>query len=106
MSARAHGCRLLNKIYSLAFTQGAGRIDLPTLIKEWDNEALKLCIPFYDSFIYARDKYGPEKYFVWYNNWYSTEDIPGDDNIGENRGATIIKEDPKPLIIRKQKIEV
>jgi len=28
--------------------------------------------PFYDSFIYARDKYGPEKYFVWYNKWYST----------------------------------
>ena len=30
--------------------------------------------PFYDSFIDAREKYGPEKYFVWYNNWYSTED--------------------------------
>ena len=62
--------------------------------------------PFYDSFVYARDKYGPEKYFVWYNNWYSTEDIPGDDNIAENRDDTIIKEDPKPLIVRKQKIEI
>ena len=30
--------------------------------------------PFYESFINAREKYGPEKYFVWYNNWYSTED--------------------------------
>ena len=30
--------------------------------------------PFYDTFINAREKYGPEKYFVWYNNWYSTED--------------------------------
>ena len=30
--------------------------------------------PFYDSFINAREKYGPEKYFIWYNNWYSTED--------------------------------
>ena len=30
--------------------------------------------PFYDSFVYARNKYGPEKYFVWYSNWYSTED--------------------------------
>ena len=30
--------------------------------------------PFYESFVDARDKYGPEKYFVWYNNWYSTED--------------------------------
>ena len=62
--------------------------------------------PFYDSFIYARDKYGPEKYFVWYKNWYSTEDVPGDDNIAGNQGATIIKEDPKPLIVRKQKIEI
>ena len=32
--------------------------------------------PFYDSFVYARDKYGPQKYFVWYSDWYSTEDIP------------------------------
>jgi len=62
--------------------------------------------PFYDSFVYARDKYGPEKYFVWYNNWYSTEDIPGDDNIIGNRDDIIIKEDPKPLIVRKQKIEI
>lgn len=30
--------------------------------------------PFYESFVDAREKYGPEKYFVWYNNWYSTED--------------------------------
>ena len=29
--------------------------------------------PFYESFIYARQKYGPKKYFVWYDNWYSTE---------------------------------
>ena len=44
--------------------------------------------PFYDSFIYARDKYGPEKYFVWYNKWYSTED-------GEEL------EEPRPLIVKK-----
>ena len=30
--------------------------------------------PFYESFVDAREKYGPEKYFVWYDNWYSTED--------------------------------
>jgi|TARA_B110000438_G_scaffold107439_1_gene105625 peptidoglycan hydrolase-like protein with peptidoglycan-binding domain len=53
--------------------------------------------PFYDSFIYARDKYGPEKYFVWYNDWYSTQDIPIDSNI---------KEDPKPLIVKKLKVEI
>ena len=36
--------------------------------------------PFYESFIDAREKYGPEKYFVWYNNWYSTEDETDSDN--------------------------
>jgi len=48
--------------------------------------------PFYDSFIYARDKYGPEKYFVWYNKWYSTED-------GEEDGEEL--EEPRPLIVKK-----
>ena len=68
--------------------------------------------PFYDSFVYARDKYGPEKYFVWYNNWYSTEDVPGDDNPSDRniKNEPIekdIKEDPKPLVvIRKQKMEI
>jgi len=48
--------------------------------------------PFYDSFIYAREKYGPEKYFVWYNSWYSTEDSL--ENSGEFNK-------PKPLIVKK-----
>jgi len=47
--------------------------------------------PFYDSFIYARDKYGPEKYFVWYNKWYSTQDI-----AEKNSKESI----PKPLIVK------
>ncbi len=49
--------------------------------------------PFYDSFVYARDKYGPEKYFVWYNKWYSTKDIPGDDKVDE--------QEPKPLVVKE-----
>jgi len=48
--------------------------------------------PFYDSFIYAREKYGPEKYFVWYNNWYSTED-----SLEYSDEPSI----PKPLIVKK-----
>ena len=36
--------------------------------------------PFYESFVNAREKYGPEKYFVWYNNWYSTEDETDSEN--------------------------
>ena len=67
--------------------------------------------PFYDSFVYARDKYGPEKYFVWYSNWYSTKDVPGDDNpsdrVVEDNEPVEIKEDPKPLVvIRKQKMDI
>ena len=68
--------------------------------------------PFYDSFVYARDKYGPEKYFVWYSNWYSTEDdsIDADSQLSELKEKVeepIVKNDPKPLVvIRKQKIEI
>ena len=67
--------------------------------------------PFYDSFVYARDKYGPEKYFVWYSNWYSTKDVPGDDNpsdrVVEDNKPVEIKEEPKPLVvIRKQKMDI
>ena len=67
--------------------------------------------PFYDSFVYARDKYGPEKYFVWYSNWYSTKDVPGDDNpsdrVVEDNEPLEIKEEPKPLVvIRKQKMDI
>ena len=67
---------------------------------------------FYDSFVYARDKYGPEKYFVWYSNWYSTEDdsIDTSSQTIEIKGdikEPDVKEDPRPLVvIKKQKIEV
>ncbi len=66
--------------------------------------------PFYDSFVYARDKYGPEKYFVWYDNWFSTEDIIGDDesHLEEKKEKKIFttklpKKAPKPLIVKKIK---
>ncbi len=67
--------------------------------------------PFYDSFVYARDKYGPEKYFVWYSNWYSTEDSLTDkqdeQKANANNQLDIAKEEPKPLvIIKRDKIEI
>jgi len=60
--------------------------------------------PFYDSFIYARDKYGPEKYFVWYNDWYSTTDVPGDDfdNHTHDPKPLVVKPKPKPKTAAKQ----
>jgi DNA polymerase III alpha subunit len=48
----AAGCKLLNKIYSWGFTKGSGRIDCSFLKKNWNEEDLHLCIPFYDSFIF------------------------------------------------------
>ena len=66
--------------------------------------------PFYDSFVYARNKYGPEKYFVWYNNWYSTEDSLDIDNLGNmnNQFAEVSKnnKEPKPFKYRKRKVEI
>jgi len=46
------GCKLLNKIYSHAFKDGNDSIELEELSTLWEEEALKLAIPFYDSFIH------------------------------------------------------
>jgi len=46
------GCKKLNQIYSFAFTEGGGSIDTDHLKNLWDDNALKLVIPFYDSFIF------------------------------------------------------
>ena len=45
------GCKTLNRIYSLAFTEGQGRIDYKNLKIFWNDDVL-LAIPFYDSFIF------------------------------------------------------
>tara|TARA_B100001250_G_C19814052_1_gene797285 strand:+ start:1642 stop:3054 length:1413 start_codon:yes stop_codon:yes gene_type:complete len=71
--------------------------------------------PFYDSFIYAREKYGPEKYFVWYNSWYSTEDsLENPDEFSFPRPLIVKKlvqkkpspPPPEPLIISKKDIDI
>jgi DNA polymerase III alpha subunit len=48
----AEGCRLLNTIYSEAFTKHYNCVDHKVLKKHWDDNHLILAIPFYDSFIY------------------------------------------------------
>ena len=82
--------------------------------------------PFHDSFVYAREKYGSEKYFVWYNNWYSTKDVPdtlmefSSSNqikkipkitkeellVEKNKNLKLISKDPEPLIVKRQIFEV
>jgi len=47
------GCKLLNKIYSKAFCEFSGFLDYKSLKNLWDENHLKLAIPFYDSFIHV-----------------------------------------------------
>ena len=47
-----NGCNKLNEIYSHTFTKGAGRIDFSSLKEYWNEDDLKMAIPFYDSFIF------------------------------------------------------
>jgi DNA polymerase III alpha subunit len=49
------GCKLLNKIYSCAFTEGDGRIDYSTFKNYWDSTSLSFVVPFYDSYIYENN---------------------------------------------------
>jgi DNA polymerase III alpha subunit len=52
LSKNDDGCKLLNKIYSEAFCKNEGFVDCSSLSKYWNDNNLKLAIPFYDSFIY------------------------------------------------------
>lgn len=49
------GCKLLNKIYSKAFCTNTGFLDYTDLKELWNENSLKLAIPFYDSFIYVNN---------------------------------------------------
>ena len=51
-SKNNNGCKLLNQIYSKAFTELHNSTDAKLLKGLWDDSSLKLAIPFYDSFIY------------------------------------------------------
>jgi DNA polymerase III alpha subunit len=48
----SNGCILLNKIYSQAFSESFNAVDKKILKNHWNDEDLKLAIPFYDSFIF------------------------------------------------------
>lgn len=49
------GCKLLNKIYSQAFCEFSGFLDYNSLKSLWDDNHLKMAIPFYDSFLYVNN---------------------------------------------------
>jgi DNA polymerase III alpha subunit len=47
-----NGCIILNKLYTLAKTKNNGFLDFKIINEVWDNDSLKMVIPFYDSFIF------------------------------------------------------
>ena len=49
------GCKLLNKIYSCAFTEGGGKINYNNLLNLWDSKHLSFVVPFYGSFIHENN---------------------------------------------------
>ena len=51
-SKNSKGCKLLNSIYSEAFSENFNCVDEKILKKHWSDKDLLLAIPFYDSFIY------------------------------------------------------
>jgi len=49
----SEGCKLLNKIYSKAFCDFSGFLNYESLKDLWNDNDVKLVIPFYDSFIHV-----------------------------------------------------
>jgi len=49
------GCKLLNKIYSRAFSESTGKIDYKSFSELWDADHLSFVVPFYDSFIHENN---------------------------------------------------
>ena len=54
-SKNDEGCKLLNKIYSKAFTSFDGFLTYESLKEMWNEDCLKFAVPFYDSFIHVNN---------------------------------------------------
>lgn len=54
-SKNNEGCKLLNKIYSKAFTSFDGFLTYESLKEMWNEDCLKFAVPFYDSFIHVNN---------------------------------------------------
>lgn len=50
-SKNNNGCKLLNQIYSESYCNNNGILPFTKLRELWDEDCLKLAIPFYDSFL-------------------------------------------------------
>jgi DNA polymerase III alpha subunit len=93
------GCKLLNKIYSKAFCDHNGYVDSTTLSSLWNNNFLKLAIPFYDSYIYQNqlsfNNCIPNFAFTKPEFFYERNNLPFDDLLFNK-----IKEIANPICVK------
>lgn len=87
MAKNDDGIRKLTQIYSVANQESAGFCDSEMLEGLWDDSCLKLCVPFYDSFIYMNHFIGskcvPDFKFTKPTMLIEDNDLPFDELITE-----------------------
>lgn len=86
LARNTEGYRMLSKLYTQAATEGLyyePRIDFQTLKENWNENNLRLAIPFYDSFIYEnimhRKKCVPDFSFTQPVFFVENNELPFDD---------------------------
>lgn len=91
MAKNDEGIKHLTQIYSIANRESAGFIDSELLSKHWHEGSLKLCIPFYDSFIYMNHFIGakcvPDFKFTKPTLLIEDNDLPFDEILTEKVSA-------------------
>lgn len=87
MAKNDEGVKQLTQIYSLANQESGGFVDCELLSKYWNEDSLKLCIPFYDSFIYMNHFIGakcvPDFKFTKPTLFIEDNDLPFDEILTE-----------------------
>lgn len=86
-SKNKNGCALLNSIYSAAFVSHGGFIDFDMIKDMWKESDLKLCIPFYDSFLFRNlftfDNFVPNISFTVPTFFVESNAVPFDGPLRE-----------------------
>ena len=80
-----NGCKILNRIYSLAYAEGDGCLSMESVADYWKESDLKLAIPFYDSFIFNNimtfNSCTPDFSFTKPIFFYENNDLPFDAHL-------------------------
>lgn len=91
MAKNDEGIKHLTQIYSIGNRESAGFVDSELLSKHWREDSLKLCVPFYDSFIYMNHFIGakcvPDFKFTKPTLFIEDNDLPFDEILTEKVAA-------------------